>query len=217
MRKSLYRELESIGREEMRTYGRPPTRMAKSNPNLPTDLIFYCEETEDVYKLDSSGVSQFLRKCNYPAVPENIDWLLDNLLNTSITKSFYMDDYTLSISCKCAFDPQDRSLSELGITKSMVSRPVSSMPVTNHVQKELAVPVGYGGNTGQTLYGGIPIGDGQGVLLGIEVPRLYKMLKSRPDYAQQHDMSNNGGLLADTNVVGFARPKISKMNQGWQE
>jgi hypothetical protein len=43
------------------------------------------------------------------------------------------------------------------------------------------------------------------------------MLKSRPDYAQQHDMSNNGGLLADTNMVGFSRPKISKMNQGWQE
>lgn len=219
MRKSICRELDTIGRDDgYRTYGRVPTRTAKSHSrSIPTDIIFWCEETDDVFQLNSSGVSQFLRKCQYPTVSENVDWVLDNLLNTPITESFCMDGYTLSISCKCAYDPEGRTLSEMGISKSMVSRPVASIPVANHVQKDLMYPASYGNSVGKTLYGGIPIGDGQGVLLGIEVPRLYKILKSQPNYAQQHDMSNDGGLLADTNMVGFARPKISKMNQGWQE
>lgn len=219
MKKSLYRELDSIGRDEVRTYGRVPNRTAKSHAsnNLPTDLIFWCEETEDVFQLNSSGVSQFLRKCQYPNVQENVDWILDNLLNTPISDSFYVDDYTLSISCKCTYDPKNRTLSELGIRKSMVSRPISSIPVTGHVQKDSsAVPIGYGNHKGKTLHGNIPIGDGQGVLLGLEVPEVYKILKSQPHYAQQHDMANDGGLLSETNMVGFVKPKLSKTNMGWQ-
>lgn len=220
MKKSLYRELDSIGRDDVRTYGKVPNRMTKSHSSvsLPTDIIFWCEETDDVFQLTSAGVSQFLRKCQYPTVQENVDWMLDALLNTPISESFLMDGYTLSISCKCAFDPKNRSLSELGIRKSMVSRPISEPPITGRVQKDMSVvPIGYGNHVGQTIMGKIPIGDGQGVLFGLEAPKVYKILKSQPNYAQQHDMANDGGLLADTNIVGFVKPKLSKTNMGWQE
>lgn len=151
---------------------------------------------------------------------ENIEWLIDGLLQTPIDESFPMENAELTIGCKCSYDPQGRSLAQMGIAKSMVCRE-PSMPPQRYQQMQRMDGAGTPLTKGQQYLRkvGIPVGDGQGVLFGRDVLELTNALRKGTagdgSYVGHNDTNDVGGMLGKCNVDGSHRLKSNGM--GWQE
>lgn len=186
---------------------------------LPTDIIFCDEYSGDVFQLSYSGATQFLRKMQIEPCRENVEWLIDGLLNTPIDDTFPMENAELSIACKCSYDPQGRSLAQMGIAKSMVCKE-PSMPPQRY--QAMARQDGAGRQlTDAQKYMrkcGMPVGDGEGILFGRDVLELTNALRKGSagdgSYVGHNDTGDVGGMLGECNVSGSHR---LKMGRGWQE
>ena len=192
----------------------------QASRELPTDLIFCDEYTGDVFQLSYSGASQFLRKMQINPCKENVEWLIDGLLRTPLDDTFPMEEAELSVACKCAYDPQGRSLPELGIKKSMVCKE-PSMPPQRYQQMQRQDGAGSRPMTDAQQFMrkcGMPVGDGEGILFGRDVLELTNALRKGTAgggaYVGHNDTSNVGGMLGECNVAGSHR--LTKM-RGWQE
>lgn len=201
------------------TYGRASSMRKQVRRDLPTDLIFCDEYSGDVFQLSYSGASQFLRKMQIEPCRENVEWLLEGLLNTPLDDTFPMEDAELSVACKCSYNPEGRSLSELGIKKSMVCKE-PSMPPQRYQQMQRIDGAGKRLTDAQQFMRkcGMPVGDGEGILFGRDVLELTNALRKGTAgggaYVGHNDTSNVGGMLGECNVAGSHR--ITKM-RGWQE
>ena len=220
-RSSIRSQLDRMDKGgQPQTYGRASSMRKQTRRELPTDLIFCDEYSGDVFQLSYSGASQFLRKMQINPCKENVEWLIDGLLHTPIDETFQMEDAELSIACKCAYDPQGRSLSEMGIAKSMVCKE-PSMPPQRYQQMQRQDGAGTRPMTEGQMYMrkcGMPIGDGVGVLFGRDVLELTNALRKGVagdgSYVGHNDTADVGGMLGECNVAGSHR--LTKM-KGWQE
>lgn len=192
---------------------------------LPTDLIFCEEYSGDVFQLSYNGASQFLRKMQLEPCRENVEWLIDGLLNTPIDETFPMEGAELSIGCSCTYDPQGRSLAQMGIAKSMVCKE-PSMPPAQYQRMQKEDGAGNRLNDSQMYMRkhGIPGAGEKGVLFGYNVLELSNALKkgnvarvgkqTNDVYIRHDDTMDVGGLMGQTNMAGTHR--LTKM-KGWQE
>lgn len=220
-RRSIGRQLDQMGEEDSpQVYGRASSMRKQARRDLPTDLIFCDEYTGDIFQLSYSGASQFLRKMQIEPCRENVDWLLSGLLNTPIDETFPMEDAELSISCRCSYDPQGRSLSEMGIAKSMICKE-PSMPPQRYQQMYRQDGVsGRPMNEAQQYMKkcGVPVGDGVGVMFGMDVMELTNALRKgtagHGEYVGHNDTSSVGGMLGECNVPGSSRLRLN--TTGWQ-
>ena len=215
---SMYSRLDRMVDDGSRTYGRATMRKQMKR-DLPTDLIFCDEYSGDVFQLSYNGASQFLRKMQIDNCKENVEWLIEGLLNTPIDDTFLMEGAELSISCRSSYDPQGKSLAEMGIAKSMVCK-APSMPPAQY-QRMQRMDGASPALTESQMYMrkiGMPVGDGRGVLFGREVLELSNALRKGTagdgSYVGRDDTEDIGGMLGKCNVAGSHRLSISK---GWQE
>lgn len=183
MKSSAMRKLDSMSGER-RQFGRVPTQQAVRKSSLPTNMIFWNEDTGLTYSLNTNGIVKFLSDSSIPTNQQNIDWCADLLLNTPITDSVNIDGNNIGISCEMDYDPRNRSLSQLGIAKSMIVRPVNQPP-SMRVQQGSYIPPQYGGQ-GTLLAGKLPIGDGVGIDFGKPTMQVYndRLAKYRKDRSQ---------------------------------
>lgn len=225
IRNNLNSRLDRMADDGSQTYGRASMIRKQVQRELPTDLVFADECTNDVFQLSYNGATQFLRKMGISTAKENVEWLIDGLLNTSIDDSFPIETDNgyadLVISCRCPYDPQGRSLAQMGIAKSMVFKePV--MPPQQHRMMQKMDGVGSAPMTEAQRYMrkiGMPVGDGVGVLFGRDVLELRNAMKKglagQDGFYTSHDETGDvGGMLGQCNVSGSHR--ITKM-RGWQE
>ena len=203
------------------TYGRASTmRKQTITKDLPTDLIFCDEMSGDVFQLSYNGATQFLRKMQIDTCRENVEWLIDGLLNTPIDETFPMENAELSIGCSCSYDPQGRSLSQMGIAKSMVCK-APSMPPAQYQRMQRQDGASPMMTEAQMFMRkcGMPVGDGKGVLFGYDVLELRNALKKGlvgkdSFYVTHDDTSDVGGMMGQCNIQGSHRLRMGK---GWQE
>lgn len=215
--RNINSKLDSMS-SSAQTYGRASSVRKTVKRDLPTDLIF-CDDNDDVFQLSYNGASQFLRKMQIDTCRENVEWLIDGLLNTPIDDTFVMDGAELYIGCKCTYDPQGRSLAQMGIAKSMVCKEPSMPPQTYQRMQKVdgASPML---NESQTYMKkiGMPVGDGKGILFGYNVLELSNALRKGTvgdgSYVGHDDTGDVGGLMGQCNVKGSYR--LTKM-KGWQE
>lgn len=185
MNRQSIRDLESIGGRKQ--FGRVPNANVRKQASLPTNIVFWNEDTGMTYSFNTNGIVKFLRDSNIPLAQENIDWCADAILNTPITDSVNLNGNIIGISCEMEYDPRNRSLSQLGIAKSMVVRPMNAPPTSSYqqVQQGNYIPPTYGGQGG-LLMGVIPMGDGQGIDFGKPTMSVYndRLAKYRKDRSQ---------------------------------
>lgn len=202
------------------TYGRASTVRKQVQRELPSDLIFCEEYTGDVFQLSYNGASQFLKKMRIEPCRENVEWLIDGLLNTPIDETFIMENAELSIGCSCSYDPQGRSLAQMGIAKSMVCKEPRMPPAQYQAMQRQDGASHQPLNESQMFMKkcGMPVGDGVGVLFGREVLELSNALRKGTagdgSYVGHDDNADVGGLMGQCNVQGSYR--LTKM-KGWQE
>ena len=220
IRNNSYSSLDRMCEDTPQTYGRASAvRKQTVQKSLPTDLIFCDEYTGDVFQLSYNGATQFLRKMQIDTCRENVEWLIEGLLNTSIDETFPMEGAELSIGCSCSYDPQGRSLAQMGIAKSMVCKE-PSMPPARYQTMQKQDGSGHRLTEGQMYMRkcGMPVGDGVGVLFGRDVLELTNALRKGTagdgSYVGHDDTANVGGLMGQTNMAGSHR--LTKM-KGWQE
>lgn len=224
IRNNLDSRLDRISAGNPQTYGRASVMRKQVQRDLPTELIFADEYTNDTFQLSYNGASQFLTKMNIPNNRQNIEWLIDNLLKMSIDDTFsiendYGDCAELSVSCRCSYDPQGRSLEQMGIVKSMVCKE-PSMPPIQHQRMMKQDGVGTRLNESQLYMRkvGIPGAGEEGVLFGREAIELSNALRKglagNGAYVGRNDTGDVGGMLGQCNVVGSHKLKLGK---GWQE
>ena len=201
------------------TYGRASAMKKQIQKELPTDLVFADEISRDVFQLSYNGASQFLKKMGIDSCRENVEWLIDGLLNTPIDETFLMEGAELSIGCSCTFDPQGRSLAQMGIAKSMVCKE-PSMPPARYQSMQKTDGAGRRLNESQQYMRkiGLPGAGEEGVLFGYNVVELRNALKKGVvgdgSYVTHSDTTDVGGMLGQCNVSGSHR--LTKM-KGWQE
>lgn len=224
IRNNLNSRLDRISDGNPQTYGRASAMRKQVQRDLPTDLVFADDNTGDVFQLSYNGASQFLTKMGIDNCRDNVEWLLDGLLNTSIDDSFPIEtDYgtaDLVISCKCTYDPQGRSLAQMGIAKSMVCKP-PSMPPARYQSMQKTDGAGVRMTEGQMYMKriGMPGAGEDGVLFGRNVLELRNAMKKGLAgqggfYTLHDDTSDIGGLMSQCNMAGTHR--LTKM-KGWQE
>lgn len=216
---SKYSQLDRMARDEPQTYGRASAMRKQVRRDLPTDLIFCDEYSGDVFQLSYNGATQFLRKMRIEPCKENVDWLIDGLLNTPIDETFQMENAELSIACKCVYDPQGRSLSQMGIAKSMVCKEPSMPPQRYQaMQRQDGASPRLNESQQYMKKCGIPGAGEKDVLFGREVVELTNALRKGiagdGSYVGHNDTSTVGGMLGECNVSGSHRLKMGK---GWQE
>ena len=220
IRDNLNSRLDRMSESSPQTYGRASSMRKQVQRELPTDLIFCDEYSGDVFQLSYNGASQFLRKMQISPVRENVEWLIDNLLNMSIDDTFPMENAELSISCRCAYDPQGRSLAQMGIAKSMVCKE-PSMPPAQHQRMQKIDGAGTRLNESQMFMKkmGIPGAGEEGVMFGREVLELRNALRKgtagNGAYMTHDDTGAVGGMLGECNVAGSHR--LTARGRGWQE
>lgn len=211
--------LDRMSESSPQTYGRASAMRKQVQREIPTDLIFCEEYSGDVFQLSYNGASQFLRKMQIDPCRENVEWLIDGLLNTPIDDTFVMENAELSIGCSCSYDPQGRSLAQMGIAKSMVCKE-PSMPPAQHQRMMKQDGAGHRLNDSQQYMRkvGIPGAGEEGVLFGYDVMVLNNALRKGivgdGSYVGKNDTSDVGGMLGQCNVSGSHR--LTKM-KGWQE
>ena len=219
IRSSISSRLDRMGDGNVQTYGRASSMRKQVQRDLPTDLIFCDEYSGDVFQLSYNGATQFLRKMQIDTCKDNVEWLLDGLLNTSIDETFLLEGAELSIGCKCSYDPQGRSLAQMGIAKSMVCKE-PSMPPARYASMAKTDGAGHRMNESQQYMRkvGIPGAGEEGVLFGYNVMELNNALRKGKvgdgSYVGHDDTGDVGGMLGQCNVAGSHR--LTKM-RGWQE
>lgn len=212
--------LDRMSESSPQTYGRASAMRKQVQREIPTDLIFCEEYSGDVFQLSYNGASQFLRKMQIDPCRENVEWLIDGLLNTPIDDTFVMENAELSIGCSCSYDPQGRSLAQMGIAKSMVCKE-PSMPPARYQSMQRTDGAGRRMTESQQYMKkiGMPGAGEEGVLFGYNVMDLTNALRkgtvrSNGSYVGHDDTSDVGGMLGQCNVAGSHR---LKMGRGWQE
>ena len=227
IRNNLNSRLDRIADGTSQTYGRASMmrKQVQTTRDLPTELVFADECTNDVFQLSYNGASQFLAKMSIPNNRQNVEWLIDNLLKMSIDDVFPVENdrgecAELVVSCKCPYDPQGRSLAQMGIAKSMVCKE-PSMPPAQHQRMMKQDGVGTRLTESQMYMKkiGIPGAGEQDVLFGLEVVELSNALRkgtvrSKTSFVGHDDTSDIGGLVSQCNVAGTHRLKAGR---GWQE
>lgn len=203
-----------------KTYGRASVVCKQvQQRELPTNLLFCDECSGDLFQLSYNGATQFLRKMQIEPCRENVEWLIDGLLNTPIDDTFPLEGAELSVSCSCTFDPQGRSLAQMGIAKSMVCKEPRMPP--QQYQKMVKID---GAGTRMTegqmymLKCRMPGAGEEGVLFGRNVLELSNALRKGTagdgSYVGHDDTGNVGGMLGQCNVSGSHRLRAGR---GWQE
>ena len=219
IRNNTYSKLDRMAGDGVQTYGRASAMRKQVQRDLPTDMIFCDEYSGDVFQLSYNGASQFLRKMQIEPCKENVEWLIEGLLNTPIDDTFPMENAELSVSCRCTYDPQGRSLAQMGIAKSMVCKE-PSMPPAQYMRMAKIDGAGQRMTEGQMYMRkiGMPIGDGEGVLFGRNVLELSNALRKGTagdgSYVGRDDTSTVGGMLGECNVSGSYRLRVGR--KGWQ-
>ena len=221
IRNSINSRLDRMDGGTSQTYGRASAMRKTPQRDLPTDLVFCDEYTGDVFQLSYNGASQFLRKMQYDPCRENVEWLIDGLLNLPIEETLTLEDAELSVSCRCTYDPQGRSLAQMGIAKSMVCKE-PSMPPQRYQSMQKIDGAGHSRGLNESqLYMkkcGMPGAGEEGVLFGYNVMDLTNALRKGKvgdgSYVGHDDISDVGGMLGQCNVSGSHRLKAGK---GWQE
>ncbi len=220
IRNNSYSSLNRMCEDVPQTYGRASSmRRQAVQKSLPTDLIFCDEYTGDVFQLSYNGATQFLKKMQINPCRENVEWLIDGLLNTSIDETFPMEGAELSIGCSCSYDPQGRSLAQMGVAKSMVCKE-PSMPPAQYQRMQKIDGAGQRMTEAQLFMKkcGMPVGDGKGVLFGRNVIELSNALRKGTagdgSYVGHDDIADVGGLVGH---VSEKKKRFIPQGSGWQE